>query len=116
MLSAYTRFASESKTLLTIHQAKKKSEVSPGVGAQTGMFLVGSSLGSFIMIDQPPHETHIVKDLDDFYLKYKKEIEKLDKKTEDKIVNYLRNLTQPSAPKQEPGSSPSPSQPPEEVH
>ena len=114
MFSAYTRFESASKALLTIHQAKKKSEVSPGVGAQTDMFLVGPSLGSFVMIDQPDFKTSIVKYLDNFYIEYKQEIEKLDKKTEDKITDYLRKLTPSSASKQESGSLPSPSQPPQE--
>lgn len=91
MLSGYTRLASEQKALLTIHQAKKKSEVSPGVGKDTDMFVLGPSLGSFKSLDPIPG-LDIVGDLDRFYKEYIGKVEKIDKNTEDKIKNYLDRL------------------------
>ena len=113
MFSSYSRIASEPKALLTIHQAKKKAEVSPGVGEQTDMCHMGPNPGSFKMIAEPIFTKPIVRDLDNFYKKYKKQIKLLDKKTEDKIKDYLRNLTPPPQPKQEVGSPPPTPQPPE---
>jgi len=113
MFSSYSRIASESKALLTIHQAKKKAEVSPGVGEQTDMCHIGPQPGTFKMIAEPIFTKPIVRDLDNFYKKYKKQIELLDKKTEEKIKYYLQNLNPPPQPKQEVGSLPPGPQPPE---
>lgn len=118
MFSAYSRFASESKALLTIHQAKKKSEVSPGVGKETDMCVIGPQIGSFTMINPVPGGLDIVKDLDKFYAKYLKQIERIDKKTEGTIQNYLARLGSNSPQKQEVSPtttvSPSPSISPSE--
>lgn len=115
MFSSYTRSTLEPKALLTVHQAKKKAEVSPGVGVQTDMFVIGPNLGSFTLLDNPPVTTTIVKDLDVFYKQYTQKIGKLDAKTENKIKDYLTRLTPQETPKQElspslsPSASPSPS-------
>lgn len=91
MLAGHTRTATEAKTLLTIHQAKKKAEVSPGVGEETDMFLMGPGLGTFQRLEPLP-DINIVKDLDSFYKKHKKEIAKLDKADEAEIQDYLNKL------------------------
>ena len=101
MLSKYSGSASESKALLTIHQAKKKSEVSPGVGKETDMCVIGPLKGSFTRIEPPTFTKPVVADLDNLYKKYKKTIEKLDKKTEDEIKDYLDKLNSGVQPKQE---------------
>jgi len=95
MFSGYSRSCTESKALLTIHQAKKKSEVSPGVGKATDMCVIGPKLGSFSMISEPIFTKPIIKDLDKFYQEYRNKIEKLDKKTEEKIKDYLDKLSTP---------------------
>lgn len=89
MFTAYSRMAPETKALLTIHQAKKKAEVSPGVGKNTDMCVIGPLKGSLNMITKPPFPTDVVKDLDGFYEKYKKRIDKMDKKTEKDIEKYM---------------------------
>lgn len=107
MLSNYNTFMLPSSTLLAIHQAKKKSEVCPGVGKETDMFLIGG-LGKFGMLNKI-FERDVVKELDDFYNEYEKEIEGLNKKTEKQIEGYFNKLTEIPESKQESGSSPSPS-------
>ena len=87
MLSRYTRFVSEPTAILTIHQAKKKAEVTPGVGEDTDMFIIGG-LGTFMMI-YPIEDIDIVKALDNFYKKYKKGMEREYKKAEEQIKKYL---------------------------
>jgi len=100
MLSGHTPMTSEPKALLTIHQAKKKSEVSPGIGEQTDMFVLGPGLGTFNMLIPIPG-LNIVKDLDEVYKKYVKELHKIDRKTEEKIVDYLAKLSSKNTPQQE---------------
>jgi hypothetical protein len=110
MLSAYSPRTLETKALLTIHQAKKKSEVSPGVGKDTDMCVIGPLKGTFMMLVPIPPDKDIVKDLDKFYNTYKKGIKKLDEKAEKNITDYLNNLARSSPTKQE-ASPPPISQP-----
>jgi 20S proteasome alpha/beta subunit len=91
MLSKYSPSANEPKALLTIHQAKKKSEVSPGIGADTDMFVVGPTPGSLTIIE-PIENLDIIKDLDEFYKSYVKAINDLDDETEHKIRDYLDDI------------------------
>lgn len=106
MLSGYTRSASEAKALLTLHQAKKKAEVSPGVGQGTDICIVGPKPGSFYIIEPGLIGLDIVKDLDKVYKTYTKKISKLDEKTERDIVDYLSKIGTKSK-KQELTPSPS---------
>ncbi len=108
MLSNYTVSTLPSSTLLTVHQAKKKSEVCPGVGKETDMFLIGG-LGGFGMLEQIFGEDTIEK-LDGFYGDYEEKIENLNKDTEEQIRGYFDKLIKAMPkPKQEPGASLSPS-------
>ena len=93
MLSDFSKDAAESKALLTIHQAKKKSEVSPGVGRDTDMFIAGPKPGTLNMLEPLPSAgLDIVKDLDGFYEKYRKAIIRLDKEVENKIKEYITKI------------------------
>lgn len=102
MLSGYTGSAGEAKSLLTVHQAKKKSEVSPGVGPQTDLFVIGPRLGTFQML-MPVSELNldIIRDLDSFYKKYQSGIRRLDRSAEEKIQDYLNKLGSRSEESQE---------------
>lgn len=106
MLSKYTTSVPPSKALLTIHQAKKKSEISPGVGKETDMFLI-VGLGKFTMFDQLSKKD-IIEDLDGFYKKYIEKIEDLNKKNEDEIADYFNKLME-QIPESDQRSSLSPS-------
>lgn len=112
MLSNYTTSWLPSKALLTIHQAKKKSQVSPGVGRDTDMFIIGG-LGKFAMLDRLFKE-NIVKKLDDFYDEYKIKMETLNQEMEKQIESYFNKLIEIPESKQEFSPSPSPSPEPEE--
>jgi len=102
MLSGYTRSSPEPKALLTIHQAKKKSEASPGVGQDTDMFVLGPNLGTFnMLVPVPDTSLDVIKDMDGFYKKYKAKIARLDKETEIKIKDYLARLTEKTSPTQQ---------------
>lgn len=107
MLSGHSRFTDEAKALLTVHQAKKKSEVSPGVGKATDMFLVGPGPdpipGTFYWLEpepQGPFKKDIVKDLDKFYDNYVKRNIRSNKTDEVKIQKYLANLNESSTTEQ----------------
>jgi hypothetical protein len=105
MLSKYSKFSIESTALLTIHQAKKKSEVSPGVGKETDMCIIGPQKGSFTQL-LPFSGLDIVGDLDKFYGRYTKAIDRLNKSTENQIKDYLTQLAPTTQPKQEVSPAP----------
>ena len=107
MLSGYTHSLPEEKALLTIHQAKKKAEVSPGVGKETDMCVIGPLKGSFVLITHPSFPIKIIKDLDNYYKSYKKSIKKIDNRNEEKIRKYLAEMETRAQQKQ--AVSPSPS-------
>jgi 20S proteasome alpha/beta subunit len=93
MLSAHAPSTPETKALLTIHQAKKKAEVSPGVGEQTDLFAIGPKPGSYTQIDPVPG-LDIVGTLDMFYNKYQKGIARLDTVAEARISSFLSQAVQ----------------------
>jgi len=109
MLSGYTRDTILPKAFLTIHQAKKKAEVSPGVGEKTDMFLVGPQLGS-LFVSNPKYEPETLKQLDRFYMGYTKGIENLNKRYLGKMEEHLKTLIekQKSVSSVSPSVSPSP--------
>ncbi len=107
MLSEYSRVDPEAKALLTVHQAKKKAEVSPGVGSTTDMCIIGIGKGQFVDI-VPIKDLDIVRKLDKVYQKYTKQIKKVDRETEKAIEKYLKSITT-SEPNVEQVASPSPS-------
>jgi len=52
MLAGHTRSSSIADTLLLTYMAKKRSEVAPGVGEGTDMFVIGPGSGQFAMLDR----------------------------------------------------------------
>lgn len=101
MLARHTPSIQEAKALLTVHQAKKKSEVSPGVGSETDMFVIGPNVNTFTMLVPIPNGKDIVKDLDKFYIKYTQGIVRLDKKSESDLQVYLQQLNITASSNQE---------------
>jgi 20S proteasome alpha/beta subunit len=100
MLSGYSSDAAESKALLTVHQAKKKSEVSPGVGRDTDMFLASSTPGSLMMLDEAIPNRNIIQDLDNFYTKDQQSVAHLNERSEVKIRDYIAKIVTPAAEQQ----------------
>ena len=106
MLSKYTTSTPPPKALLTIHQAKRKSEISPGVGREMDMFLI-PALGRFTRFEELSKKD-IIEDLNDFYEKYIQKIEDLNKENEVEIANYFNKLYK-QVPESKQSSSLSPS-------
>jgi len=89
MLSGHTRWDPFHKALISVYSAKKRSEVAPGVGEDTDMFMLGSSLGSYRQINP-----EIIGGLDKIYQKAIKQqhraIESSEKSTKDYVEKILR--------------------------
>lgn len=109
MLTRYSASALESKALITIHQAKKKSEIASGVGMDTDMCVIGPLKGSFKPINEETFGIPIVKNLDNLYEKYKKAIKKADDKAESDTGVILQSLAPITSPAQSVSPSASPS-------
>jgi 20S proteasome alpha/beta subunit len=108
MLSKYSVFLEPSTALLITHQAKKKSEICPGVGENTDMFVIGG-LGKHANLSKLFKEDMVIK-LDGFYKDYKNSIEALNRDTEKLIGDYFSEITKlPESTTQEPSPSASPS-------
>jgi len=52
MFTGHSRNALLPESLLLTYTAKKRSEVSPGVGEETDMFMMGPHLGSYVILNQ----------------------------------------------------------------
>lgn len=90
MLSGYTSKDSEAKALWTIFQAKKKAEVSPGVGTATDMCILGPYVGTYQLMQKSPVRD-LLQDLEGFYNDHVDKIEESDAQTEEKIEQYIKN-------------------------
>jgi hypothetical protein len=53
MLASHSRSSPLPETLLLTYSSKKRSEIAPGVGKGTDMFVIGPQLGSFAMLSGP---------------------------------------------------------------
>lgn len=72
-------------TVWRVYQAKKKAEVAPGVGEKTDMFWIRPEL-------DPNFEEFplmAIDTLDEYYKQYKKNLNSLDKKTQEGLDKYL---------------------------
>ena len=54
MAAGHNRFSLVAETLLLAYQAKKCSEVAPGVGRETDMFTMGPLVGTFTLLKDIP--------------------------------------------------------------
>lgn len=84
MFSGHSRNNSGERTLLLVHQAKRKSEVAPGVGRETDMFLAGPRLGTFFWITK-----EWIDQLDKIYESYLRQNARLNKKVEGKFKTFV---------------------------
>lgn len=106
MLSKYSTSMKPSTALLIIHQAKKKSEICPGVGIDTDMYIIGG-LGKNAPLSLL-YKEDIIKKLDDFYNDYKNKIEILNQKSKGQIGDFINEITKILETTQETNPSPSP--------
>lgn len=79
-------------TLLSVYVAKKKSEVAPGVGNDTNMFVLGPALGSFTWV-----RTEIQAELDATYQELKRKQACATSEANDRTKKYLDEIIAKSA-------------------
>jgi len=102
MFSGHTRRNSGQRTLLTVHQAKRKSEAAPGVGKGTDMYLIGPQLGSFKMI-----EKHWLQQMDKIYDDSIKATDKVNKRSEKAVEKFVKEQAEKRTLEQKPINVPS---------
>lgn len=94
MLAGYNPSTPVSRAMLTMYSAKKRSEVAPGVGANTDNFIITSSLGSCSTI-----KDEIVDGLEKIYADSVKRAAEVQRKAERKIDAHIQRVieAQPAA-------------------
>lgn len=84
------------ETLLLTYSAKKRSEISPGVGKETDMFMIGPGLGSHTIL-----KSEVMKKLDDEYQKVTKGENKILQNAKKEVTRYISEIMQSAAAKQD---------------
>jgi hypothetical protein len=84
------------ETLLLTYAAKKRAEVSPGIGEGTDMFTIGPQLGSYIKIFP-----HIVESLEKMYKSNRTMEKRASVKANARVNKYVENLVRAATPKEE---------------
>jgi hypothetical protein len=84
MLAKHSWSASEADTALLTYVAKKRSEVAPGVGQGTDMFLAGPQLGTFSPMGQD-----VVQHLDRIYQRMKRREDRNQRDAQKEVNHYV---------------------------
>ena len=87
MFSGYDRNWNLPNALLVTYSAKRRAEVSPGVGKATDMFLIGPSLGTYTKIG-----VHVIEELNQNYNQAQRNIERAAKKSEKRMEEFDKEL------------------------
>ncbi len=95
LLSGYTRRVNASKAFLIVHQAKRKSEVAPGVGKGTDMFAVGPQLGVYVDI-----ERSWIEKMDSIYEENVKSTEQRNQIGEQDFLGFLKGQAEKTSQEQ----------------
>ena len=100
MMAGHSRYSSMPETLLLTYVAKKRSEVAPGVGKGTDMFVLGPQLGQFWML---PAITDLKMDkIHSIYAKMEKEQAVAFDKARSSTKIYIQNIFKRRAAAQKP--------------
>ena len=91
MFAQHDRFKPLPETLLLTYAAKKRGEVSPGVGEGTDMFAVGPGLGTYSKI-----LPSIVADLEKMYLRTREAGKKAIEESNLEVTKYVESLVTPA--------------------
>lgn len=97
MLARHSYNSPLPETLLLTYSAKKRSEVSPGVGIETDMFMIGPTLGSLTYLNQD-----VMKKLDDEYKRLIKSENKSFNKAKVEVTRYISEIRQNVSEEQNP--------------
>jgi hypothetical protein len=100
MIAGHHKLKTMPETLLQIYTAKKRSEVAPGVGSATDMFLVGPGLGGYIEIGG-----HVINELQNSYETMNEEFKISRQNADRRIAKYVEEIiskatTQDQSPQQ----------------
>lgn len=85
------RAATVPETLFLTYLAKKRSEVAPGVGSDTDMFIAGPHLGSATSIG-----SHVVERVEDIYKKHAKSEAQAFSRSKKETLQYVEQITKAS--------------------
>jgi hypothetical protein len=96
MLSRHSWKSPIPETLLLTYSAKKNSEVAPGVGKETDMFVIGPGLGQAISLS-----AEIISKLDGEYRKAKERERKAQRKANEEVKRYVEELGKEAATPQD---------------
>jgi hypothetical protein len=84
------------ETLLLTYAAKKRAEVSPGVGKGTDMFTIGPRLGSYVKV-----HPDVVRQLEKMYRKRIGREKMASTRANAEVKNYVQNLIRAATPKEQ---------------
>lgn len=84
------------ETLLLTYAAKKRAEVSPGVGEGTDMFTIGPALGSYMKI-----YPHVVGSLEKMYRANRTRERRASLRANKEVNEYVEGLIRAATPKEE---------------
>lgn len=87
MFSGHTRFKPLPETLLTVYSAKKRSDVAPGVGKATDMFIIGPQLGSYVPIGD-----HVLSELEKIYQSTVEQSNNAAEKARTEVNQYVEKI------------------------
>jgi hypothetical protein len=96
MFAQHDRSKPFPETLLLTYAAKKRAEVSPGVGEGTDMFTIGPGLGSFVNIFP-----RVVEELEKMYQTARARERRASLKANKEVNTYVQNLLRAATPKEQ---------------
>jgi hypothetical protein len=96
MFAGHDRSKPVPETLLLTYAAKRRAEVSPGVGEGTDMFTIGSRLGSYVRINP-----QIVDDLGKIYKRIRGASQKAIEKGNQEVRKYVEDLVGTQTPQEQ---------------
>jgi hypothetical protein len=97
MFAGHDRLKPIPETLLLTYAAKRRAEVSPGVGQGTDMFTIGARLGSYVRISPK-----IVEDLGKIYKRIRAASQRAIEKGNQEVRKYVEeDLARPQTPRKQ---------------
>jgi hypothetical protein len=100
MFAGHDRSKPIPETLLLTYPAKRRAEVSPGVGAGTDMFTIGSRLGSYVRINP-----QVVTDLEAIYQHIRNTSQEAIEKGNQEVRTYVEDLSRTATTDQQEATS-----------
>lgn len=101
MFARHTRHSTAADTLLRVFSAKKRSEVAPGVGEDTDMYVIGPRIGTGV-----PLREEIVKDIDKIYQEFVDKEKEIQADAQESVSQYVAELERRTVQqKQKPGDT-----------